>query len=393
MGALKTLKDGSGAIFAISLAHFANDIPFTLLPAVLPLVIMEFNLNYAESGAIMAVSAFLMTSLQAMTGYIADRTNRITLQFLGLTTLAIGTVLTSLSTNYSQLLAFQCLVGIGASIYHPTGYSLLSDMFESKNRGKALGLGSAAGDMALPLAFASSGFLAFTLGWRNIFRLWGLVTATVAIITPLIITEPRKKKIHSPATNRSAKQIVTTLIPIIIVMSLAGACYKIVSSFTTTYLTTFGLSIESANAITALMMTIGAVGAALGGTLADKLGERNAILLPTVMLGVLSAITAYVSNVYILSIIICISGFALLGVWPPFYSLIASSTRIGARAFTYGLLFAISWSIGSLFPYVSGVSADIFGLQAIYIIVSFISLIAAFITYLTLKKRAPTTDV
>jgi len=384
---LKRLNGGSGVIVAVSLAHFANDVPVTLLPAVLPIVIREFNLSYATAGAIITLSAVLMTSLQAMTGYVADRINRITFLFVGLATLGIGAILVSFSTSYIQLLALQCLMGIGASIYHPVGYSLLSDTFESAKRGKALGVGSAAGDVAVPVAFASSGFLAFVLGWRHIFMLWGLVTTIVAIIMPLIITEPRKRNLNLTTSSRPTKEIVKTLIPIIIVMGLAGACYRIVSSFTTTYLTTFGLSIGLANAVTALMMIIGAVGAIVEGTLADKLGERNAISITMVMLSVLSAISANVGNGYLLSITICISGFALLGVWPLFYSVIASATSLGARAFIYGLLFAIAWSFGSLFPYVSGVCADIFGLQIIYIIVSVLSLLAVFITRLTLKKQ------
>jgi len=383
---LKRINGGSEVILAVSLAHFANDVPVILLPAVLPIVIVEFNLSYAASGSVIAVSALSMTALQAVTGYVADRVNRINFLFVGLATVGVGTILVSLSSDYVQLLAFQCLVGVGASVYHPIGYSLVSDMVESRKRGKALGLGSAAGDMAVPIAFASSGFLAFVLGWRNIFRLWGLITVIIAVIVPLMIAEPRKSGLHSNAKSRSTREIVTTLIPVIVVMGLAGACYKIVSSFTTTYLTTFGLSIELANGVTALMMALGAVGAVVEGALADRLGERNAILLATVMLGALSAISANVGNVYLLSITVFISGFALLGVWPPFYSIIARSTSSGARAFMYGLLFAIAWSFGSIFPYISGVFADIFGLQVIYIIVSFVSLLAALITYLTLKK-------
>ena len=383
---MKRLSGDFEVILAVSLAHFANDAPVILLPAVLPIVIVEFNLSYAASGSVIAVSALSMTALQAVTGYVADRVNRITFLFAGLATVGVGTILVSLSSDYVQLLAFQCLVGVGASVYHPIGYSLVSDMVESRKRGKALGLGSAAGDMAVPIAFASSGFLAFVLGWRNIFRLWSLITVIIAVIVPLMIAEPRKSGLHSNAKSRSTREIITTLIPVIVVMGLAGACYKIVSSFTTTYLTTFGLSIELANGVTALMMALGAVGAVVEGALADRLGERNAILLATVMLGALSAISANVGNVYLLSVTVFISGFALLGVWPPFYSIIARSTSLGARAFMYGLLFAIAWSFGSIFPYMSGVFADIFGLRVIYIIVSFVSLLAAFITYLTLKK-------
>ena len=384
---MRKLTGSSGVTVATSIAHFANDVPLTLLPAVLPILIEEFGLSYAAAGAVITASALLMTSLQAVTGYVADRWNRISLLFLGLTTLGVGTILIGFSTSYVQILAFGCLMGIGGSVFHPIGYSLLSDAFESGNRGKALGLGSAAGDIAVPVAFATSGFLAPVLGWRSLFILWGLIAIIVAVILPLIIKEPRKKGFHSNATDNSTKTIVRTLIPIIIVMSLAAASYRIASSFTTTYLTDFfGLSIESANFTLALMMVVGTVGSIVGGTLIDKLGEKNTVTAEMVMLGVLSMVSIYISDVYFLSGMICIIGFFMLGVWPSFYSVIAGATSLGARAFMYGILFAVSWSFGSFFPYISGVCADIFGLQVIYILIGVLSLVAAFTAYFTFKK-------
>lgn len=383
---LKRLSTLSRVMVATSLAHFTNDALVTLLPAVLPILIEEFSLNYAAAGAILTAFTLLMTSLQAITGYVADRANRIILLFVGLTTLGVGAVLIGFSTDYIQLLTFQCLMGIGASVYHPIGYSLMSDTLKSGKRGKALGLISAAGDIAVPVAFATSGLLVLILGWRNVFTLWGLVAIIIAAIMPLIVTESGKKHLHPTVTSRSTKEIVVTLIPIIIVMSLAGASYRIVSSFTTTYLTNSGLSIESANAVTALMMIIGAVGAIIGGALSDKLGERNTISLTMVMLSLSSAILANIGNGYLLFPIICLMGFALLGVWPSFYAVIASATNLGARAFIYGILFAIAWSFGSPFPYISGACADVFGLKIIYVIVSVLSLVAAFTVYLALKE-------
>jgi FSR family fosmidomycin resistance protein-like MFS transporter len=383
---LEKLTTRSGVAVATSIAHFVNDVPLTLPAAVILILREEFDLNYAAVGAVITTSAFFMTSLQFITGYVADRWNRITLLCLGLTTLGVGTILMSFSTNYIQLLAFGCLMGIGGSVFHPIGYSLLSDAFESGNRGKALGLGSAAGDMAVPVAFATSGFLVLFLGWRNLFILWGLIAIIAAVMLPLIIKEPRKKSFHSNATGNSTKQIVRILIPVIIVMGLAAASYRIVSSFITTYLKDFfGLSVESANFVFASMMVIGTVGSIVGGTLADKFGEKNTVAIEMVVLSILSVVSVYIGNVYLLSGMICVIGFFLLGVWPSFYSVIADTTSLGARAFIYGLLFAIAWGLGSFFPYVSGVCADVFGLQVIYILVGVLSLFAAFVAYVTFK--------
>jgi len=384
---LGKLTARSGVTVATSIAHFVNDVPLTLPAAVILILREEFDLSYAALGAIITASAFFMTSSQFITGYVADRWNRITLLRLGLTTLGVGTILMSFSTNYIQLLAFGCLMGIGGSVFHPVGYSLLSDAFESGNRGKALGLGSAAGDVAVPVAFATSGFLALFLGWRNLFMLWGLIAIVVAVMLPSIIKEPRKKHLSSDATGNSTKQIVRTLIPVFIVMGLAAASYRIASSFTTTYLRDFfGLGIESANFILALMMVVGTVGSIVGGAFTDKLGEKNTVAIEMVMLSVLSVVSIYISNVYFLSGVICIMGFFLLGVWPSFYSAIADTTSLGARAFMYGILFSVAWSFGSFFPYLSGACADVFGIQVIYILIGVLSLLAAFAAYFTFKK-------
>jgi len=384
---LEKLTTRSQLTVATSIAHFANDVPLTLFPAVLPILIKEFNLNYAEAGAIITASAFLMTSLQAITGYVADRRNRIILLLFGLTTLGGGTILVSFSINYVQLLTLGCLLGIGGSFFHPIGYSLLSDAFESGNRGKALGLGSAAGDIAVPVAFATSGLLVSSLGWHNLFILWGLIAIIVALILPLIIKEPRKKNFRPNATDNSTRKIARTLIPVVIVMGLAGACYRIASSFTTTYLTdVFEVNLESANFILASMMVVGSVGSIIGGTLVDKLGGKNTVASEMVMLSVLSLGSFYTSNFLFLSCILCMMGFCIMATWPSFYSVIAGVTSLGARAFTYGILFAVAWSLGSFFPYLSGICADIFGLQVIFVFIAVLSLLAALIAYLTFKK-------
>ncbi len=384
---MKKQSARSVVAIATSIAHFANDVPVTLLPAVLPLLIKEFDLSYAAAGAAITASALLMTSLQAVTGYVADRWNMIRLLFFGLTTLGIGTILIGFSTSYVQILAFGCLMGIGGSAFHPIGYALLSGTFESGNRGKALGLGSAAGDIAVPVAFATSGFLAPALGWRTLFISWGIIAIVAAAVVPLIIKKPRTRSFHSTATDRSTVATVRTLIPVFVVMGLVAATYKIAASFITTHLhESFELSIESANFVFALMMVVGTVGSVVGGTLVDRFGEKSTVTAEVAALGVLSLVSVYIRDVYLLSGVICMIGFFMLGVWPSFYSVIANVTSLRARAFMYGILFAVAWSFGSFFPYISGVFADIFGLHVIYVLIGGLSLVAAFIAYSTFKK-------
>jgi len=379
------IRSDSRAVIVSSLAHFDNDVLITVLPAVLPIVIGEFGLSYGIAGATLTAFTLFLSLLQAFMGYMGDRMNRILLLSLGLATLGTAAILTSFSGSYIQFLVFQCLLGVGASVYHPIGYSLTSDTFELGRRGKALGIVSAAGDIALAAAFATTGFLVLVIGWRGIFMFWGLLALISASILGLTMVE-KKRSLTITTRYRFDRKVIVRLIPVIIVMGLASACYRIVNSFTTTYLTTMGLDIKSANIVTAFMFLLGVLGSIVVGVLTDRLGERKSILLTMAILGAQSLILTYAVNVYLISIIIISMGFSMIGVWPPMYSAIANLTKLGPRAFTYGVLFAISQSFGSLFPFISGALADVFGLQIIYTIVSILSFTAVFVTYLMLKR-------
>ncbi|MGQ9551628.1 MAG: MFS transporter, partial [Candidatus Bathycorpusculaceae bacterium] len=220
-----------------------------------------------------------------MVGYVADRRNRVVLLCLGLATLGVGTILMASATNYVQLLFLAFLSGIGGSFFHQIGYSLLSDAFEFGKRGKALGLGSASGDIAIPVVFATSGVLILSFGWRPIFMLWGLIAIITAAMLPFIIIETREAGVHVNETKNSTAKTLWTLTPIVIVNGLAAACFRIAFTFTTTYLKTLGLGIELANMVFALMMCVGVVGSLVGGNLIEKLGEKRTVIAGMVMLG------------------------------------------------------------------------------------------------------------
>ncbi len=372
-------------MIAISTAHFVNDIPSLLLPALLPLVIVEFGLNYAEAGFAIVAFTSLMTVMQAFTGYMADRMNRIHLLSLGLTILGSAALFMSISTAFVHLLISQFLLGTGASFYHPIGYSLLSDAYEGYGRGKIFGIGSAAGDAAAPVAFVSSGILTVIFGWRRVFAIWGTVILIVALAFGLSIKDPKRERTHKNAKG-SLVRATSKLLPLIGIMALMSACYWMVSAYTTTYLTNMGLGIDSANLLAALMMMTGLVGTLIGGVLVDRLGERIVAFSFSASICALSASLLWVwATVYSLSIV-CLLGFPLLGIWPAFYMVIAKTTSLGNRASVYGTIFATAWGIGSLFPYISGTIADIFELQAIYIIVSTFALLATAMIYFVMKN-------
>jgi MFS family permease len=202
----------------------------------------------------------------------------------------------------------------------------------------------------------------------------------------LYVTGTRYEKKEEPHAGNSMRETISGLIPIMIIMFLAAASYRMISSFATTHLTNLGLSIELANMVVTAMMVTGILGAVLSGFLTDRFGERNTILSSCLLLTLTSTVTIFIDEVCLLVPVICIMGFPLLEFWPAFYSHIAKVASKSSMAFTYGTIFAVTWGGGALFPYIGGVVADLFGLKSIYTIVAVLSLIAIIITYFKLEK-------
>jgi len=372
-------------VIVASVAHFTNDVSVLLLPTVLPLVIEDFGLSYATAGLAVALLFLLESFSQIAAGYMADRVNKLVLLIAGLVILGMATLLVSLSANYIQLLIFQCLLGIGASFYHPIGYSLLSDTCEVRERGKALGLVSAAGDAAAPVAFLTSGLLAPAFGWRMIFVLWSCVVFIVAFTILFITGAQYRKREETYIIGKSARKTMLKLMPVMVIMLLAETSYLMISSFSTSFLTSLGVNIELANITVAVMMAMGILGEITSGFLIDRFGERITILGLYLLLVVTSAVTFLADKIPVLILTICIMGFPLLGVWPAFYSYIAKVTSESFMAFIYGTVLAVTWGGGSLTPYIGGVIADFFGLKLVYSVVAALSLVAIVITNFKFK--------
>ena len=370
-------------VLGVAMAHFVNDVPSSLFPAVLPILIKEFMLSYTIVGLIVTLSSFLTTGLQSITGYIADRFSKIKILTIGLMILGFAIVLTGFSKDYIQLILSQCLLGVGASFFHPIGFSSLSDSFKSSKRGKALGIGSAAGDAAAPAAFIIVSLLLPLLNWRSLYILWGLITIVAGIIIYILLKgfkEIPRKESNSLGLKDTLKNLYN-LTPIILLMVILSGVYRLIAAFSTTYLTSKGINIKVSNAIMACMMSIGIFGALSSGWLMSKTSEKNialsSIMALTILLIVFSSLPLNMISLFL----IMLFGFPLMAVWPAFYSLISKATSVGKRAFIYGLLFSIGWGFGSFFPYIGGVLSDIFGLKIVYIMALILSFISTLIVY------------
>ena len=366
-------KRGSIWIYA-SILHFINDFIITLIPAIILVLRSEFSLNYADQGLLMTIPTLIAIIPQTFTGHLADRVHVSRIILVCTMLLGFGTALMGLSQNFNQLLISACIVGLGASFTHPTIYSITSSHYAGLEV-RYLSFVSAAGDVSLPMVFAVTEALTEMVGWRIIMLCYGLTTISMSIIlykASLNINITRKVGGRNISNYKLIKQLIKPLI----VLGIITSCYRIILTFTTTYLNHIGLSIEWANYIFAVILSISIMGPVMTGILLKGGGGMKIVALEMTIISTLSIAVTSSSNPTLTPIILVPIWILILSVWPPIYSTISRSSPQEHMGLTYGASLTFTWAFGSIWPYIAGIIADTYSINMVYLLVAALSIVA-----------------
>ena len=138
-------------------------------------------------------------------GWLADRTNRVTILSLACAIWSAATIACGLATNYTQLVIARMTVGFGEAGGVPPSYAIITDTFRPGERGTAFGIFNLGPPIGAALGIAFGASIAALLDWRIAFIAIGAVGVVAAILVPLIVREPRRGATDAaPATAPAA---------------------------------------------------------------------------------------------------------------------------------------------------------------------------------------------
>jgi MFS family permease len=150
-----------------------------------------FGINEAQMGAVSSLAIVVAAVLYPVWGYLYDRYARGRLLALAAFIWGSTTWLNALAPNYSTFLATRASTGIDDSSY-PGMFSLLSDYFGPRVRGKVYGLLQLAQPLGFMLGTVLATMLGETMGWRNVFFITGGAGIVVAVLILVGVREPRR---------------------------------------------------------------------------------------------------------------------------------------------------------------------------------------------------------
>ncbi|MGA2158903.1 MAG: MFS transporter [Dehalococcoidia bacterium] len=173
--------DKGVALFVAVLASFLTPFVGSSVSIALPSIAQEFKLDAITLGWV--VTAYLLAAAVFLVpfGKLADIKGRKRIFTYGIIIDAVSSIGAALSPSGSLLIFFRLLQGVGGAMIFGTGVAIVTSIFPLAERGKALGISTAAVYIGLSVGPPASGLMTQYLGWRSIFALDALIGLIIII--------------------------------------------------------------------------------------------------------------------------------------------------------------------------------------------------------------------
>ncbi len=186
----------------------------TILFVAAPSMAQDLNPTGTQLLWILDIYGFVMAGFLVAMGVLGDRVGKRLLMVIGAIVFAVISVVASLTTDPSLMIAWRALLGLGAAMMVPSTLGLIFVLFaDARQLGVAIGVWAGGISAGVALGPLLSGLLLEVFGWQATFLVAVPIMALVAIGAPLLLPE------HRDTTARidlfSALLLVTGLLAII----------------------------------------------------------------------------------------------------------------------------------------------------------------------------------
>ncbi len=356
----------------------------------------EFDLSRRDSAALPAVGFVLMGLGALPAGLIADVWGPVRVLKVYFLALAAAAVAVALAPDVWALFAALTALGLALSLYHPAGTTLLS--LGARARGRAMGVHGVAGNVGVAVG-PTLGFAAAAAGsWRLAYAV--VAVGSLAGAALLFYAARRGGGDFAPgprAAPAPGRSLTWGRHWVLVLVFAAGVFGGFNYRCLTTALPTF-LSGETAadgkllqgGLFAFLALAAGGVGQMYGGWLADRVGPGRAYLGLVCALVPSALLLGTVGGTAAALPVACVVAVCLFAQQPTENILLAEYTSAARRSLSYGTKFTLTFGIGAVGAYVTGLVWDATGElgPVFFLIAASAVLMAALLVPAALRARA-----
>ncbi|HED38687.1 MAG TPA: MFS transporter [Ignavibacteria bacterium] len=382
-----------GNIITISLAHFVHDTFSSFLAPLLPLLIEKFSISYALAGFLTVVRN-LPSLFNPFMGMIADK---VSIRYFVISAPFITSVAMSFlgaAPSYTIVAILLFISGISASMFHVPAPVMIKDVSGIK-------IGRGMSYFMLGGEFARSIGPIVVLGAVSIWGLEGSYRLIIVGFLATIFLFIKFKKISPSADGsnklknqkqelgaiKSLKEHLRPLLLLTGVILFLSFMRGSLRAFLPTYLTLRGESLWMSGIALSVISFAGSIGSFFSGTISDKIGRRNTLLI----IGIGSPLFLWlftISNNFWMIPILIILGLFVLSANPVLLAIIME-LETDRPSFLNGVFMSIMFLLNALSVFLVGVLSDLVGMIFTFKILSVLGLLAIPFIF-SLKKEKST---
>lgn len=361
---IQTSKNQSPYVWLLTAGHFLSDFYVSFLPALLPVVIASLGLSLTAGGILVMINSFTAI-LQPLFGYYIDKHGYTWLVLLTMPISAVFICLAGLAPTFGTLFICILMAGLGGSLFHPLGSSLMGKVTTAESKGLSMSIFIGGGNIGVAIAPAVVIFFILTFGVASL--LWLIVPSlflTLAYycygVHRIPLSSPRSLNLpHAPgpAWYKSAN-----LLKLNIVMGLRSWPQVALPTFLPLWLAQQNHSPALAGGMLTVLLFGGALGSIVGGYVGDKVGRKNCIM-GCLSIGFIAMYLLLTNELGIITwIMLGITGAALQGALPS--SIVWAQDMLPDNAaMASGMMLGMSFGLGGLGAALTAALGDRIGLQ------------------------------
>jgi EmrB/QacA subfamily drug resistance transporter len=156
-------------LFVTTLGAFMAPLDGSIVSVALPSIASTFKMGYAEVIWVPIAYLLCLTALLLTFGRLSDIRGRKSFFAFGFLLFTVASALCGLSQNGGELIVCRGAQGMGSAMIGATSAAIVTEVFPSEKRGRALGVNTLAVYTGLSVGPTLGGVLVQSLGWRSIF--------------------------------------------------------------------------------------------------------------------------------------------------------------------------------------------------------------------------------
>ncbi|MEW6192856.1 MAG: MFS transporter [Bacillota bacterium] len=185
------MKQILGRVVALSLMMMMVMVGSSAVIPVLPQYARDFGVSIAAVGLVIATNSCMRMLVGFPAGVLTDRWGRRPFVIAGMLITAAGALVAWSATAVESLFVGQALIGIGAAFYATAALSMVVDMADATNRGKATGLYMMGFHLGAVFGPGIGGWLAYRCGINSPFLAFAVLAAVAAAAATFLTRETR----------------------------------------------------------------------------------------------------------------------------------------------------------------------------------------------------------